>query len=112
MAHRERSRLEDHKQLRRDGTRRGQTLCSIGLGDDDDEYAYERNDLNSHTEAASKDTLHLTAQQKKDAKARARKRMDEADKQLQIARSNFIQLGGKIDETMNSEFRSERHQIK
>jgi hypothetical protein len=38
--------------------------------------------------------------------------MDEADKQLQIARSNFIQLGGKIDETMNSEFRSERNQIK
>jgi ankyrin repeat domain-containing protein 42 len=87
-------------------------LLESELGEDDDEYAYERNDLNSHTEAANKDTLHLTAQQKKDAKARARKRMDEADKQLQIARSNYIQLGGKIDETMNSEFRSERNQIK
>lgn len=75
----------------------------------DDEGAYEKSDLNSHTE--TKDPIMLTAQQKKEAKARAKKRLEEIEKQVVIAKSNYIQLGGKLEDT-NNEYHNEQKAIK
>ena len=71
----------------------------------DDEKAYEKSDLNSHTE--SKDPINLSSQQKHEARCRAKKRLEESEKQFNIARSNYIQLGGKMNDTLNDELREE-----
>jgi hypothetical protein len=46
------------------------------------------------------------------AKSRAKKRLEEIEKQINIARSNYIQLGGKLDEAFSNEFKSEQNTIK
>ena len=45
----------------------------------------------------------LGSQQKKEAKARAKKRLEEVEKQVNIARSNYLQLGGKLEDMINEE---------
>jgi ankyrin repeat domain-containing protein 42 len=86
-----------------------ETGGGVGGGDD---VTYERSDLNSHTE--SRDTVLLSSQQKKDAKSRAKKRLEEMEKQLVIAKSNYIQLGGRLEEisVTNVDFNNEQHTIK
>jgi len=54
----------------------------------------------------------LTAQQKKEAKSRARKRFEEIEKQLNIARSNYIQLGGRLEDAFSNEFKNEQTMVK
>ena len=76
----------------------------------EDEMAYEKEDLNSHTE--SKDPIHLSSQQKKEAKSRAKKRLEDMEKQIAIARSNYIQLGGRLEDTLSNEFKKEQNQLK
>ena len=76
----------------------------------DDDAAYEKEDLNSHTE--SKDSIQLSSQQKKDAKSRAKKRLEDMEKQIAIARSNYLQLGGRLEDTLNKEFKNEQIQLK
>ena len=76
----------------------------------DEEVGYEKEDLNSHTE--SKDSIQLSAQQKKEAKSRAKKRLEDMEKQIAIARSNYLQLGGRLEDTLNKEFKNEQNQLK
>jgi len=76
----------------------------------DEEAGYEKEDLNSHTE--SKDSIQLSAQQKKEAKSRAKKRLEDMEKQIAIARSNYLQLGGRLEDTLNKEFKNEQIQLK
>ena len=76
----------------------------------DDEDSYEKADLNGHTEA--KDPILLSNQQKKDAKARAKKRVEDCAKQLTIAQSNYLQLGGKLDEAVREEIKTEQLTLK
>jgi len=76
----------------------------------DEEVGYEKEDLNSHTE--SKDSIQLSAQQKKEAKSRAKKRLEDMEKQIAIARSNYLQLGGRLEDTLNKEFKNEQIQLK
>jgi ankyrin repeat domain-containing protein 42 len=76
----------------------------------EDEAGYEKSDMNAHTEA--KDPIMLSTQQKKEAKARARKRLEDIDKQLTIARSNYLQLGGRLEDVINNEMRNEQLTIK
>ena len=49
----------------------------------DDEESYEKADLNGHTEA--KDPILLSTQQKKDAKARAKKRVEADDRSVKLS---------------------------
>ena len=76
----------------------------------DEEGGYEKEDLNAHTE--SKDAIQLSSQQKKDAKSRAKKRLEDMEKQIAIARSNYLQLGGRLEDTLNKEFKNEQNQLK
>ena len=76
----------------------------------DEEMGYEKEDLNAHTE--SKDSIQLTTQQKKEAKSRAKKRLEDMEKQIAIARSNYLQLGGRLEDTLNKEFKNEQIQLK
>ena len=76
----------------------------------DDEYSYEKTDLNGHTE--SKDQIMLSSQQKKEAKARAKQRVIDCEKQLTIAKSNYIQLGGRLEDTEREELKSEQLTMK
>lgn len=65
----------------------------------------------SHSE--SKDTLLLSSKQKKDAKSRAQIRLEEVEKQLVIAKSNYIQLGGRLEDiTVKNVEIGEHHTIK
>lgn len=53
----------------------------------------------------------LSSEQKKDAKERARKRLEEIEKQLVIAKSNFVQLGGRLEDiTADSDGIDDGHQ--
>ena len=76
----------------------------------DDEYSYEKTDLNGHTE--SKDQIMLSSQQKKEAKTRAKQRVIDCEKQLTIAKSNYIQLGGRLEDTEREELKSEQLPMK
>lgn len=50
---------------------------------------------------------------KKDAKKRARKRVEEMEKQLSIAKSNYLQLGGRPEDiSSKSEITEEQHTMK
>ena len=50
---------------------------------------------------------------KKDAKKRARKRVEEMEKQLSIAKSNYLQLGGRPEDiSSKSEINEEQHTMK
>jgi ankyrin repeat domain-containing protein 42 len=82
----------------------------IGESDDEDANEYYRKETTTNSEA--KDPILLSGQQKKEAKSRAKKRLEEIEKQINIARSNYIQLGGKLDEAFSNEFKSEQNTIK
>jgi ankyrin repeat domain-containing protein 42 len=69
-------------------------------------------EYNHDEDGEAVDSIILTAQQKKEAMGRARKRLNECERQLLIARSNYVQLGGKIDETIVSGYKSEQATVK
>jgi hypothetical protein len=54
----------------------------------------------------------LSGEQKKEAKARAKKRLEETNRQLVIARSNYLQLGGRLEDTLDQELRGEQAKLK
>ena len=79
--------------------------------DDSNENTYYReNTHDSNTE--SKEPLLLSNQQKRDAKSRARKRLEDIEKQVLIARSNYLQLGGKLEDVLPDETRNEHAVMK
>lgn len=83
------------------------------IGESDDEDSHKHNNNNQTTNnTESTDPILLSTQQKKEAKSRARKRLEEIEKQLNIARSNYIQLGGKLEDAFNNEFKNEQTTIK
>lgn len=85
-------------------------LDSETLSDDEEYQNGEKIDLTFKGESG--DGIQLNAQQKKDAKSRARKRLEEIEKQLVIAKSNYLQLGGKLEDVSNNEYRNEQKKIK
>lgn len=85
-------------------------LDSETLSDDEDFKNEAKVDLTFHGESG--DGIQLSAQQKKDAKSRAKKRLEEIEKQLVIAKSNYLQLGGRLEEMSNNEYRNEQNKIK
>ncbi len=54
----------------------------------------------------------LNGQQKKDAKLRAKKRLQEMEKHVLIARSNYLQLGGKLEDVLPDETKNEHAVMK
>lgn len=71
----------------------------------------DRADFNYHSE--SKEAIVLSSDQKKGAKERAKKRLEEMEKQLVIAKSNYIQLGGRLEEiSINQNYVDEQKTIK
>jgi ankyrin repeat domain-containing protein 42 len=76
-----------------------------------DEHSYEMLDINNHTESRESSIL-LSTEQKKDAKSRARKKLEEVEKHLVIARSNYIQLGGRLEDISNHEYANEQKSIR
>lgn len=85
-------------------------LDSETFSDDEEGQSADRTDLNFNGE--SRDGIQLSVQQKKDAKSRAKKRLEEIEKQLVIAKSNYIQLGGRLEDISNNEYRNEQNKIK
>jgi hypothetical protein len=59
-----------------------------------------------------KDQIILSNEQKKEAKARAKKRLEDTNRQLVIARSNYLQLGGRMEDTLDQELRIEQAKMK
>jgi hypothetical protein len=82
------------------------------LKGDDDELNGEYEERNINRGSEKKDQLKLNAQQKKDAKTRAKKRLEEIEKQLVIARSNYLQLGGSLEDTLDNQLKSEQAKMK
>lgn len=58
------------------------------------------------------DQVVLSSHQKKDAKERAKSRLVEIEKQLIIARSNYLQLGGRVEDTIDEQLKSEQAKLK
>lgn len=86
-------------------------LLQTETADDSNENTYYReNTHDSNTE--SKEPLLLSNQQKRDAKSRARKRLEDIEKQVLIARSNYLQLGGKLEDVLPDETRNEHAVMK
>ncbi len=54
----------------------------------------------------------LSSQQKKDAKLRAKKRLQEIEKHVLIARSNYLQLGGRLEDVLPDETKQEHAVLK
>ena len=67
---------------------------------------------NEMASAIKKGEIQLSSQQKKDAKGRAKKRLEEIEKQLVIARSNYLQLGGRMEDTLDSQLKSDQARLK
>lgn len=82
-------------------------------GDDDDKDDPRRSMFMSESKEAES-SVQLSGRQRKDAKFRARARLQEIEKQLVIARSNYVQLGGRLEEvvTGRDEFTNEQRTIK
>jgi hypothetical protein len=76
----------------------------------DDEY-YERDNA-YRTNSESTELTMLNGQQKKDAKLRAKKRLQEMEKHVLIARSNYLQLGGKLEDVLPDETKNEHAVMK
>jgi hypothetical protein len=107
--------INDSNETARDVAQRFAQLSCVHLlktetGDNDEDSAYLRHDMNGHTE--TKDPILLSAQQKKEAKQRARAKVEEMMKHLSIARNNYIQLGGRLDDALNDEMKVEQATIK
>ncbi|RNA14408.1 ankyrin repeat domain-containing 42 [Brachionus plicatilis] len=85
-------------------------LNSESLSDEEDYQGGEKTDLNFKGE--SRDGIQLSSQNKKDAKSRAKRRLEEVEKQLVIAKSNYLQLGGRLEDVSNNEYRDEQNKIK
>lgn len=60
-----------------------------------DQQELENDSLKSREVSSS---ASLSSQQKKDAKTRAKSRLEEIEKQLTIAQSNYVQLGGRLED--------------
>lgn len=60
----------------------------------------------------SKEPILLSTQQKKDAKSRARRRLEDIEKQVLVARSNYLQLGGRLEDALTDEARQEHSVMK
>ncbi|CAF0768172.1 unnamed protein product [Brachionus calyciflorus] len=110
-------KLTNHaEETARDVAKRFAQLACVKLlesevfSDDEHYHGHTKTDLNPYSE--SKDSVQLNAQQKKDAKSRAKKRLEEMEKQLVIAKSNYLQLGGKLEDISNNEYRNEQNTIK
>nr|XP_033803600.1 ankyrin repeat domain-containing protein 42 isoform X2 [Geotrypetes seraphini] len=65
------------------------------LGDDDPKF-FERHGVEGSTD--NKDDLHLSALEKKEARIRAYKKIGDLTRLLEIAKSNYGQLGGIMEE--------------
>jgi ankyrin repeat domain-containing protein 42 len=107
--------VNDAGESARDVARRFAQLASLKLLDTElgvEEELLHARDEEGNLNAEAKDGVMLTVQQKKEAMERARTRLNECERQLLIARSNYVQLGGKIDETMVSGYRSEQAKVK
>ena len=72
----------------------------------------ERDDYYKMEITESKEPLLLCVQQKKDAKARAHKRLIEIEKQILVARSNYLQLGGRLEDAFTDEAKHEQALMK
>ncbi len=79
---------------------------------DDDSSGNHLRENSYDTNTESKEPLLLSHQQKKDAKSRARRRLEEIEKQVLIARSNYLQLGGKLEEVLPDQTKNEHAVMK
>lgn len=85
-------------------------ILEVETEDDSNENYLRENTYDTNTE--SKEPLMLSHQQKKDAKSRARRRLEDIEKQVLIARSNYLQLGGKLEEVLPDETKNEHAVMK
>jgi hypothetical protein len=76
-----------------------------------DDECYERDNA-YRTNSESTELTMLNGQQKKDAKLRAKKRLQEMEKHVLIARSNYLQLGGKLEDVLPDETKNEHAVMK